>query len=173
MNLRVGVAATLAALLALAAGAQEPETPDVPAGDGSVRGRLIAKDAAPVSGALVILYSLTPEGEPGLRRGHADASGNFAFEQVSRDPGLVYLVGARVSGVPFGARAVFAPDQREVAVEIEVSLASEDASKLPPADVRLRFGIGCTHLRVQQTHTLRNDTGHVLYVDCGYNVMAV
>jgi hypothetical protein len=163
MNLRVWAAATLAALLAFAAGAQEPETPDVPAGDATIRGRLVSKDAK-VGGALVILYSLTTEGEPGLRRGNADADGNFVFEKVSRDPSLVYLVGARVGGVPFGARAQFPPDQREVAVEIPVSLPSEDASRLARADVRLRFGIGCTHLRVQQTHVLRNDSDRVLYV---------
>jgi hypothetical protein len=163
MSLRVWVAATLAALIASAAAAQEPETPDVPPGDATIRGRLVSKDA-PVAGALVILYSLTAEGDPGLRRGKADANGAFVFEKVSRDPSLVYLVGARVGGVPFGARAQFPKDQREVAVEIPVSLPSEDASKLARADVRLRIGIGCTHLRVQQTHVLRNDSDRVLYV---------
>jgi hypothetical protein len=163
MNVRLGVAATLAALIAVAAGAQE-EPPDVPAGDGVIRGRLMASDAVPVGEALVILYSLTPEGEPGLRRGQSDAQGIFAFEGISTDPRLVYLVGTRVGGVPFGTRAAFRADQKELRVEIPVSLPSEDASRLAPDDVRLRFAIGCTHLRVQQTHVLRNDSKQVLFV---------
>lgn len=163
---RLGLAAALAALALGAAQAQAQEVvpPDVPAGDATLRGRLVSAGGARAADALVILYSLSPQGEPGLRSTRSDAQGAFAFEQISGDPGIVYLVGARVGGIPYGVRAVFAPGEREHRVEIAVSEPSDDLSRLSRGDVRLRVERGCTHLRVQQSHELQNDSGRVIYV---------
>lgn len=155
----------LAALALFALGpARAEETPDVPKGDAAIRGRLVPSGGARVEDALVILYSLTPDGEPGLRSTRSDAKGEFAFESISSDPKIVYLVGARVGGVPFGSRAAFAPGERVHRVEIAVSEPQQDLSKLTRGDVRLRFEQGCTHLRVQESHVLQNDSGRVIYI---------
>jgi hypothetical protein len=165
-------AALLSAALWLAAlgAAQAQElpdgtnVPDVPAGEAVIRGRLVRADAGPLADALVILYSLAPDGSPGLRSGRADAQGAFAFEGISGDPGIVYLVGARVGGVPYGARATFSAGQQELRVEIPVSQPTESLAKLERGDLRLRLERGCTHLRVRQAQVLTNDSDRVIFV---------
>jgi hypothetical protein len=166
MNLRLRAAALLAALALAPARAQElpANVPDVPAGDATIRGRLVHADRGQVGDALVLLYSLTAAGEPGLRRTRTDAKGAFAFEGVSGDASLVYIVGTRIGGVPFGTRASFAPGEKEARLEIRVTDPTQDTSHLKAEDVRVRLGLGCTHLRVQQTHVLHNASQRVIYV---------
>ena len=160
------VAALLAAIgLALPAAGQEEGPPDVPAGPAAIEGRVVDEDSgAGVGDVLVILYSLLPSGEPGLRQGRADAEGRFRFADVSGDPGVVYLVGTRVGGVPFGARAVFQEGEPVRSVTIEVSEPSLDtgAVSLAPAEIRLEQG--CDTLRVHHLQTLTNGAGRVVYV---------
>jgi hypothetical protein len=164
----LGLAAALAALALAAAQAQEQQQqaqpPDVPAGDATLRGRLVAKGGASVADALVILYSLQPDGEPGLRSTQSDAKGAFLFEKIAGDPGIVYLVGTRVGGVPYGVRAVFAAGASEKTVEIAVSEPTEDRSRLSHGAARVRVERGCTHVRVLQSQSLENASERVLYI---------
>jgi hypothetical protein len=153
-------------LLALAvapADAQE-QTPDVPPGDAEIRGRLVPAGGESVADAPVILYSLSPSGDPGLRTTRSDASGAFAFPGISGDPAVVYLVGARVGGVPFGTRTRFAANERLLRVEVPISAPTQSLEGRVHGDVRLRLERGCTHLRVQQSQTLRNDSKQVIHV---------
>jgi len=156
------IAAAVAALALASARAEE--TPDVPAGDATLRGRLVAQGGAQVGDALVILYSLSAKGEAGLRSTRSDAKGEFAFEKIAADPGLVYLVGTRVGGVPYGARATFAPGEREHRIEVAIAEPTQDPSALVRGDARLRIERGCTHVRVQQTQAIDNPSNRVIYV---------
>lgn len=145
--------------------AQAPSTPDVPGGAGQVEGRIEpADDPAAVANAEVILYSLSADGEPGLRRGKSDAAGGFRFENLDPDPGVVYLVGTRVSGVPFGARFSFANGETRASVRISVSAPTADASELSAGEAHVILGQGCRDLRVQQVHEVKNPTGQVVFV---------
>lgn len=150
--------------LALAAARAQETTPDVPAGDAAIRGRLVPTADEHVADAPVILYSLSPSGDPGLRSTRSDADGAFAFEGISGDPQVVYLVGARVGGVPFGTRARFEPGERLQRVELAVSAPTQSLAMREVGDVRLRLERGCTHLRVQQSQTLRNDSERVIHI---------
>src|SRR5262249_170004 len=93
-----------------------------------------------------------------------DAKGAFRFEGVSPDPGMVYLVGTRIGGVPFGSRARFVGGQHELTLDIAVSEPIRDASRITLEDVRLRLAQGCTHPPVQQALALRNASSHVIYI---------
>ncbi len=155
----------VAASAAAQAPSPSPSTPDVPAGDGRVTGEIQpADDPGAVANADVILYSLSASGDPGLRRGRADAQGRFRFENIDASPGIVYLVGARIDGVPFGARFAFEPGQTEASVRITASAPTADASGLELGEAHAVIARGCRDLRVQQVHELRNETGRVVFV---------
>lgn len=165
MRIAPGFAVALCSLCLGAFASAQEQPPDVPSGDASLTGRVIhaqRQDAG--AGVGVILYSLSPAGEPGLRQTRADAQGAFRFEGISSDPEMVYLVGTRVSGVPFGARAAFQPGQETLEVEIRVSDPSREAADVTPLEASLRLQRGCSHLRVHHRHPLRNDTGRVVFV---------
>jgi 5-hydroxyisourate hydrolase-like protein (transthyretin family) len=86
--MRLALRALLAALsgIALSSGmlAQEQTPPDVPAGDARIEGRVLQGEAnRPVSGVEVVLYALSADGTPGLRRMKSDANGRYAFDNVS------------------------------------------------------------------------------------------
>jgi hypothetical protein len=161
---RFSLALTAALALAAAAAAQDVP-PDVPAGDATITGHIVHDDR-PDAGAdaPVILYSLTSTGEPGLRQTRADASGAFRFEGISGDPQMVYLVGTRVSGVPFGARVSFAEGETLREVEIAVSEPSRQVEEVAPTEAQIHLQRGCSHLRVQHRHPMQNDTDRVVFV---------
>lgn len=170
MSQRLGTALLALALtlgLAPPSSAQPDAPADVPAGDGVIEGRLLAEDAAATANVDIILYSLSSDGEPGLRRGTADTDGSFRFEGIATDPGIVYLVGSRVEGVPFGARARFEEGQTTLRVDVAVSAPTADAAdtaELDPGTAELVFAQGCRDLRVTLVHELRNPTGRVIFV---------
>ncbi|MGH0031007.1 MAG: hypothetical protein ACQGVC_14530 [Myxococcota bacterium] len=155
-----------ALVLAAAGGAWAQEAPpDVPAGDAVIEGRVVDEaGGAGVGDVGVILYSLLPNGDPGLRQGRADADGRFRFEGVSGDPEIVYLVGTRVGGVPFGARAVFQSGESVRTVEIEVATPSRDVAAVAAREIELRVEQGCSHLRIHHRHDLTNASERVVFV---------
>jgi hypothetical protein len=162
--MRVAVACAATLCLAAATNAQE-KSPDVPAGDASLSGRVVhdaRQDAG--AGVGVILYSLSPSGEPGLRQTRTDPQGAFRFEGISGDPEMVYLVGTRVGGVPFGTRVAFEAGEQQRQVEIQVSDPSRRAADVTSLEAQIRFQRGCSHLRVQHRHPLENETERVIFV---------
>ena len=143
--------------------AQQPV--DVPSGPATLRGRLVhATRPETVRGVRVLLYSLSADGEPGLRLAVTDAEGGFVFEEISNDPSTVYLVGTRVEEVPFGSRVSFAEGELSQSVEILVREHTSDASLLGDEEIQLRFDRGCTQLRVLHSHLLKNDGEAVIFV---------
>src|SRR5262245_64149423 len=92
-----------------AAPAQEPGA--LPAGPATLRGRIVHEAGGPVAGLPVVLYAAPDGGTPGLGRTVSDPSGGFAFEGLSNDPALAYLVGVRAGDLPFGLRVGFEPGQ--------------------------------------------------------------
>jgi hypothetical protein len=160
----VGVAAALLLPAAPVALAQEAPA-DVPAGPATIRGHLLhAERPEATREVAVILYALNADGEPGLRRTTSDADGAFAFEGISNDPLTIYLVGTQSGDVPFGARVAFAEGELERVVEIPLSDASADVRGVTSGEARVRFGRGCTHVRVRHSHALDNSTQEVFYV---------
>lgn len=159
-------AATALLCLCLAAGAAaQSGTPGPPPGDASVQVRLV-HEAGPerVAGVEVILYSLSATGEPGLRRERTDDGGRVRFEGLSNDPHVVYLVGTRIDGVPFGSRFAFGKDEREREVEIAIAQPTRDVTALEPGGLRVRLEPGCGDLRIHQLHALENASGRVIHV---------
>lgn len=149
----------------VAASAAQELPPDVPAGDARLVGRVVHDERADAgAGVGIILYSLSASGEPGLRQTRADAEGAFRFEGISGDPSVVYLIGTRVSGVPFGARVSFALGETQREVEIRVSDPSQAVAGVATLEPELLLSRGCTHLRVRHRHPLRNDSERVVFV---------
>jgi hypothetical protein len=138
--------------------------PDVPTGVGVIRGRLLHDDPQAAAGQMVLLYSLSPTGAPGLRTGRSDAQGEFLFENISNDPGMVYVVGARSGEVPFGTRVVFEAGQSEALVEVRMASPSADTSPLVGGASRIRIDRGCTQLVVTESHPLGNPTDRPIYI---------
>jgi hypothetical protein len=161
------IALLFTALLASTAHAQgqTPETPEPRAGDGRIEGRLVHADG--VTGAPdaeVVLYALSSGGQAGLRRAKSDALGRFAFDKIATDADVVYLVGARVGGIPFGSRVTFREGETLREIEIEVASTLDDPSRVEAGDLQIRLAQGCTHVRIWHTHTLRNDTDSVIHI---------
>lgn len=113
--------------------------PPPPPGPGQLTVQLLAKEASEsLEGLSVALYALAPDGTPGLTDGVTDAKGRFVFLGISNDPDIVYLVGARYAGIPFGERVAFAPDSTQALVEIEVSSPTDRVSGVRIEELRAR-----------------------------------
>ncbi|MGI9592786.1 MAG: hypothetical protein ACR2P8_15565, partial [Myxococcota bacterium] len=158
--------ALLVLLLLLSGHAGAQQTPDVPTGDGVIRGQVIdAETRAPMSDVELALYALSAEGVPGLRRASSDAEGRFAFEGIARTPNLAYLVGARHQGVPFpGARVVFEPGVTEKIVDVEISGLTTDASEIVPGRAEMRLQRTPDGARVVETLRIENRGSRTFYV---------
>jgi hypothetical protein len=160
----VAAVAVGAVVLVAPAGAQEAQR-DVPTGSAVIRGRLVHPDGPEAVRELeVVLYALGPDGEAGIRRATSDSEGSFRFEGISNDPHTVYLVGVRAGGIPFGTRVTFAEGELEREVEVRLSTATAEAHAVRAGEARVRFGRGCTHLRVRHSHALENPTQEVFYI---------
>jgi hypothetical protein len=165
-----GLAAWLAAGIVLAAGAAlgqpgHPEVGTVAAGDGTIRGRVVSADRpADAAGVQVLLYALRAGGTPGITRASTDAEGGFRFSGISTDPDVSYLLGVQAGEIPVGARATFAPGQKELEVELRIEEPSEDTAAAQTESSTLRIERSCSGLRVTETHQIRNPTQRVLYV---------
>jgi hypothetical protein len=146
-------------------GTGESDVPDVPVGAATISGRVVhATNPAAAAGVPVVLYSLSPDGMPGLRGMVADDDGTFAFEQVSGDTSIVYLIGARYREVPFGIRMSFASGETERAVELAIGDPSTDNANARVAEVLIRVDQGCNGLLVKESHSLENTGDLVIYV---------
>ncbi|MCP3984900.1 MAG: hypothetical protein GY723_10960 [bacterium] len=157
----------LALLLAVAAAAQpERRTPDVPGGDGTIRGRVLESlDGTPLPDVEVALYALTAEGVPGMRRTRSDAEGRFAFEGIARGGNLAYLLGAQYQGVPFpGGRISFTAGETERQADIRIAQLSDDASNLLAGQAELRLQRTGAGLRVTETLRVENPGPNTFHV---------
>jgi hypothetical protein len=159
--------ALLLAMQSTQARGAEPATPDVPAGPGTIRGRIVHQEDArrSLGGIPVVLYALQRTGLPGVRQGVSDHDGSFSFEGVSNEPTTPYLIGAEYQGVPYsGARAVFPPGKLEVEVEIRVAEVTSDAQRVSVPVARLRIEWLGARLRVVESLTIRNGSPRTVYV---------
>lgn len=129
------------------AAAQHDATPDgsgtappPPAGDGRVVVQIVNRDRPEdVASIPVALYALTADGRPGFTNGETDDRGQVAFANVSSDPAIVYLVGARYRDIPFGARVAFAAGARQAETRIEVSTPTDRADAVRVEELRIRL----------------------------------
>jgi len=156
-------------LVAQPSHAQEamPAPPDVPAGPGTIRGRVVHQEdpQRSLDGVSVSLYALTHTGLAGVRRGASDAEGRFRFEGVANDPTTSYLVGAEYQGVSYSrTRVVFPPGALEQEVEIRVAEVTGESQSVSVPMVRLRIDWLGTGLQVVQSLTIRNGSSLTVYV---------
>lgn len=144
-----------------------PAPPDVPAGPGTIRGRVVHQEdpQRSLDGVTLSLYALTRTGLAGVRRGASDAEGRFRFEGVANDPTTSYLVGAEYQGVSYSrTRVVFPPGALEREVEIRVAEVTSETQSVSVPMVRLRIDWLGTRLRVVQSLTIRNESSLTVYV---------
>ena len=156
------VAYSLAVAMALAAGAAVAQHSH-PEGEGTIRGRIV-REAGPAAGLPVVLYAISQAGEPGVARSVSDDRGRFVFADVSNDPNMVYLVGARAHEIPFGTKARFAAGQEELEVEVRIAAIDTDTSLARRGVSTLRIDRSCEKLRVSEAHELHNPTQRVIYL---------
>jgi hypothetical protein len=171
---RAGLAALLALAPALGAYAQaaQPTTarseqpPDVPAGDARIVGRVLqGAENTPVPDVEVILYSLAPDGMPGLRRTRSGADGAFAFEGVSSTANVAYLVGARHRDIPVpGGRIELAPGQRVASADIHVAELTSDMSSVHVRSQTLRLLREAAGLRIEETFEIEVSGDEIAFV---------
>jgi hypothetical protein len=168
---RVKLRRALLAALSLACALHAPALaqdapPDVPAGEARIVGRVLQGDAnRPVPGVEVVLYSLAPDGTPGVRRTQSGAGGEFAFEKVSSTANVAYLVGARHQGIPVpGGRVVFAPGQTSASADIRVADLTRDMSGVRIREHTLRLYREADGLRVEETFAIEQQGAAIAYV---------
>lgn len=141
------------------------EVSDVPAGPARIVGRLVHRTHPEAqAGVQLALFALSSDGRAGARRTVSDSDGGFRFENISNDPGTVYLIGLRYADIPFGERVVFEPGQLEQTITIAIADTSRDTAALAIGPARLRIDRGCSGIRVTERHTLVNGGDTVLYV---------
>ena len=145
-------------LLFFAAPTVGQETPDVPAGDATIRGRVLhSRTGAPIPGSEVALYALPADAPPGLRRATSDANGAFAFEDIDADPRTTYLLGTRYQGVAYpGARVQFEPGENERAVEVRVADVTDDVTAARLVELRMRIDWLGGRLQIAETLVFEN-----------------
>ncbi len=146
--------------------AREQAPPDVPAGDARIEGRVLqgAQDR-PVPGVEVVLYALSADGTPGLRRVRSDANGAFTFDGVSSMANVAYLIGARHRDIPVpGGRVAFAPGQRRATADIRVADLTSDTSGVRLRTQTLRLFREAQGLRIEETFELELPGDEIAYV---------
>jgi len=158
----------IASVLAIATTTEaQPHPGPLPPGPGVVNVRVVHPDGpAAAAGVPVVLYALSSTGEPGVANALADEQGRFAFEGVSNDPEVAYLVGARYRDIPFfGPRVAFGADRTETSVIVDISDPTSDASGLGVREVLVQFEWIAGRLAVQEIHRLRSAAGAVVVVE--------
>jgi hypothetical protein len=157
---------SLGSALALGAQGQEQTPPDVPAGSARIEGRVLQGDAnRAVPGVEVVLYALSPDGMPGLRRTQSDASGAYAFENVSGTADVAYLVGARYQGIPVpGGRVAFAPGEQRASADIRVADLTSDMRGVHVREQTLRFYREADGVRIEETLAIELTGKEIAYV---------
>lgn len=162
-----GAALSLALTLPCAVLAQE-ETRSVPApppGAGTIEGSVVrANGEAAVAGLPIALYSLSPDGSPGLTGTETDASGAFRFEGLSSGTDIVYLIGVQYMDIPFGRRVRFEPGQERIELSIEVSDPLADTSVVRAVEAAIRVQWIGTRILLQESHGLESAGDTVVYV---------
>lgn len=142
--------------------------PPPPAGDGTIRVRVVNPDApGEVGGLPIALYSLGSDGRPGFTDGETDADGLVEFRQLASDPGIVYLVGARFREIPFGERVTFAAGEKEATVEIRVSVPTDRLDGVRIEELRVRIDWMGDRLLVREIVRLVNPGSRVVQVPAG------
>jgi len=164
MSTRAGLALVACLLGALGSASAQEAAERLPEGPATLRGRIVHEGGGAVADLPVVLYAAPADGTPGLGRTRSDASGRFAFEGISNAPGVVYLIGVRAEGLPFGTRVAFEPGESVHEVEVRIALPVADASGIERSSARLRIDRGCGGLRVAETHALRNPSDRVVFV---------
>lgn len=152
-----------------AARAQAGDPPDVPRGDGRLRGRvLLGHGESPAGGVDVLLYALPAQAPPGLRRTTSAADGSFVFEGIDRDPATTYLVGARYAGVSYpGARVQFGAGEREREADVRVYEVTEDAGAAALRELRIRLDWLGDRVEVSEEIDVANPGQKTLFVAAG------
>lgn len=150
------------------AGSDSGTAPPPPDGDGRIRVRVVNPDApADVAGLAIALYSLGADGRPGFTDGETDTSGEVAFERLSSDPGIVYLVGARYRDIPFGERVRFTAGEQEATVEIQVSAPTDRVDGVRVEELRVRIDWLGDRLLVREIVRLVNPGSRVIQLATG------
>jgi len=173
---RALLAASLGAALAASALAQqalppahaagEEMPPDVPSGDARIVGRVVQGEAStPVPGVEVVLYALSPDGTPGLRRARSDANGAYAFERVSSAANIAYLVGARYQEIPVpGGRIAFEPGKQVATSDIRVADLTSDLRGVRVRSQTLRLYREAESLRIEESFEIELSGTEIGYV---------
>lgn len=161
------LASALAFALALSAAAQHEgatgTAPPLPSGEGRLTVQVVDPSGSAEIGALSLaLYALGPDGTPGLGGGETDVEGSFVFEDLSTDPRIVYLVGARYAEIPFGERFTFEAGQRDARVEIEISAPSDRLEGVEVEELRARVDWLGDHVVVREQLRIQNPGSRVI-----------
>ena len=139
--------------------------PDLVPGDGIVRGRIVLPEGVQTGADLeIILYALQANGQPGLRRGQADESGFFSFENVSSDPSTVYLLGTQYKDVPFGQRVTFVEGETVAEAFLPLRAIRSDPVAVRIDDTSYKLDWVGDQLFIQASHQLHHDRDDVYFI---------
>lgn len=121
-------------------GSDVGQAPPPPPGPGSLVVELVSEEPGlSLEARDLALYALDPNGMPGLANGVTDADGRHVFAGISNDPGIVYLVGARLGDIPFGERVTFVEGETDARVEIRVSSPTTEIRGVTVDELRIRL----------------------------------
>lgn len=139
--------------------------PDLAPGDGVVRGRIVLPEGVRTGADLeIILYALQANGQPGLRRGQADPSGFFSFDNVSSDPSTVYLLGTQYQDVPFGQRVTFSEGEKVAEALLPLRAIRSDPVSIRIDETTYKLDWVGSQLFVQASHQLHHDRDDVSFI---------
>ena len=138
---------------------------DVPAGPGTLRGRVVHPDREGAGADLTVaLFALGADGRPGVRRVQSGPNGEFEFDRISNDPRTIYLLGVRYEGIPFSLRTRFQAGETEHTGVLEIHDARTESDGLELGAVDMRIDRGCSGARISETHTLSNSSEFIFFV---------
>jgi hypothetical protein len=140
--------------------------PPPPSGDGRLTVQVRhPSDPDETVGLPIVLYALSRDGSPGLARGVTGPDGRAVFSDISTDPGIVYLIGARYREIPFGERVTFAAGQTSIGVEIAVASPTDRIEGVRVEEIRARVDWRGDRLVVEERLRLANPGDRVILLD--------
>ena len=140
--------------------------PPPPPGEGRLTVQIRhPSDPDETAGLPIVLYALSRDGTPGLARGETGRDGRVVFSDISTDPGIVYLIGARYREIPFGERVTFAAGQTSIGVEIAVAPPTDRIEGVRVEEIRARVDWRGDRLVVEERLRLANPGDRVILLD--------
>lgn len=133
---------------------------NLPQRNGMLSGQVVNATAGRPQGNLdVTLYAFQDGAEVESRTGQADSEGNFTFEDLATDPGIVYVVEGQYGRVSYiSDPSSFAADANQQTLDLEVYETTTSAESVSLSRLNHLVSVTPDAVRMVQVFVISNDS---------------